>query len=46
MQRDFVEGEEEDLQVQPRGEFAGVAQVVRDALAEGEVVASVYLRQA
>ena len=46
VQRDFVEGEEEDLQVQPRGEFAGIAQVVRDTLAEGEVVAPVHLGEA
>jgi len=42
----FVEGEEEDFDIQPRGEFAGVAQVVRDALAEGEVVAPVHLGEA
>lgn len=43
---DFVEGVEEDEAVHARGEIALVAQVVADALAEGEVVASEDLGKA
>lgn len=43
---DFPEGEEEDLDIHPHAQFAGVAQVVGDALTEGEVVAAVHLSQA
>ena len=43
---DFPEGEEEDSDIQPHAQLAGVAQVVGHALAEGEVVAAVHLRQA
>lgn len=46
VQGDFVEGEEEDFDIEPGGELAGVSQVPRDALAEGEVVAPVHLREA
>lgn len=42
---DFPEGEEEDSDIQPHAQLAGVAQVVGHALAEGEVVAAVHLRQ-
>ena len=43
---DFPKGEEEDLDIQPHAQFAGVAQVVGDALTEGKVVAAVHLSQA
>ena len=45
-QCDFPEGEEEDFHVEPDGELAGVAEIPRDALAEGEVVAPADLGQA
>ncbi len=45
-QCDFPEGEEEDFHVEPDGELAGVAEIPRDALAEGEVVATADLGQA
>ena len=44
-QGDFPEGEEEDLHIEPDGELAGVAEIPRDALAEGEVVAPADLGQ-
>ena len=44
-QCDFPEGEEEDFHVEPDGELAGVAEIPRDALAEGEIVATAYLGQ-
>lgn len=34
------------MDIQPHAQLAGVAQVVGDALTEGEVVAAVYLSQA
>ena len=43
---DFPEGEEEDLDIHPHAQLAGIAQVEGYALTEGEVVATVHLRQA
>lgn len=43
---DFPEGEEEDLNIHPHAQLAGVAQVESDALTEGEVVSAVHLSQA
>lgn len=44
-QCDFPEGEEEDFHVEPDGNLAGVAEIPRDALAEGEIVSPADLGQ-
>ena len=43
---DFVEGGEEDAEIEPEALAADVAEIQADALAEGEVVAPADLRQA